>query len=82
MTQKELFTPREAVADLEERGVKTTEGTLAKWRSEGGGPKFHKVGNRVLYSAPSLQEYARERIGPEFSSTSEARAARDCQHTS
>ena len=31
--------------------------TLANWRHQGIGPKFTKVGARILYSVPDLIEY-------------------------
>ncbi len=35
--------------------------TLEKWRSEGNGPPFLKLGRRVLYSVADLEEWLRSR---------------------
>lgn len=35
----------------------TSVGTLKWWRSEGRGPKFYKLGNRVLYKPSEVQEW-------------------------
>ncbi len=35
--------------------------TLEKWRSEGTGPPFLKLGRRVLYSVADLEEWLRSR---------------------
>ncbi|MBM4723177.1 helix-turn-helix domain-containing protein [Rhodococcus hoagii] len=48
----ELLTPTEAAEIL-----RTTPGALAALRYRGGGPKFHKLGRRVLYSPDALTEY-------------------------
>ncbi len=33
--------------------------TLSKWRAKGCGPKFVKIGGRVLYESRALAEYLR-----------------------
>lgn len=54
MTEKEFLTPH----DLCKRwGGAITTGTLANWRSTRRGPKFVKVGGRVLYRLADVQEY-------------------------
>ena len=30
---------------------------LRKWRSQGGGPEFYRVGNRILYKIQGLNEW-------------------------
>jgi hypothetical protein len=45
--------------------------TLARWRCEGTGPKFCKVGRRVVYSVEDLAAWVASR---KFSSTSESAA--------
>lgn len=35
--------------------------TLANWRSSGEGPKFTKIGGRVLYPIQSVEEWERKR---------------------
>lgn len=43
--------------------LRVSRKTLERWRSVGGGPRFVKVGRRVYYRQPTLEEYltARER---------------------
>jgi len=43
--------------------------TLRKWRWEGKGPKFVKLGARVVYRLAEVEAYAEENL---FSSTTEA----------
>lgn len=42
---------------------------LAKLAVIGGGPSFHKAGRWPIYNKASLDQWARERLGPEFEST-------------
>ena len=43
--------------------------TLDRYRVSGGGPKYHKFGNRVRYARDDIEAWAAER---RFSSTSDA----------
>jgi hypothetical protein len=53
-----------------------SEKTLAKLASIGGGPEFHKAGDRVvLYTKEYLDAWALSKISGPLKSTSEARAA-------
>lgn len=43
-----------------------SEATLAPWRSRGRGPKYHKLGRRVVYFESDLAEYLDARaVDPE-----------------
>ena len=44
--------------------------TLERFRSEGKGPKYYKMGRRVLYASKDVEEYLQEH---QFGSTSEYR---------
>ena len=46
--------------------------TLRVWRVAGRGPKYAKIGNRILYDTRDLDEFLESR---KFSSTAEAREA-------
>ena len=35
--------------------------TLANWRAKGEGPKWSKVGGRVVYALPDVLDYERKR---------------------
>ena len=54
-------------------------GTLANWRSNGTGPKFLKIGGRVLYRRVDVEAYeAENHIAPDTAktTTTERRASR------
>ena len=58
---------------LSERGCPGTTTTLRKWRSEGGGPRFRKVGRYVRYTPEDLIEFVERKLSPRaFANTSEA----------
>lgn len=45
-------------AEMAERYAgKITVGTLANWRSQGVGPKFSKIGGRILYPLAAVEEW-------------------------
>lgn len=48
-----LATPEEVAAYLNDIPVKT----LAKWRSEGTGPRYTKVGRHVRYDWPDVRAW-------------------------
>lgn len=52
------ITPQQLVARWE--GM-IREKTLANWRSTGEGPRYTKIGGRVVYSEVAVEEYERER---------------------
>ena len=56
MTQTNL-TPEETAQRL-----RTTVGTLANWRVQGKGPKFIKVGRKVLYPVTKVLAYEVEQL--------------------
>jgi|HubBroStandDraft_4_1064222.scaffolds.fasta_scaffold3969236_2 Helix-turn-helix domain len=39
--------------------LRLSQSTLNKWRLTGGGPKYLKIGRRVLYSRDTLEAWAR-----------------------
>jgi hypothetical protein len=52
------LSPAELVAVLAKLKVPHTSGTLRNWRSSGrGGPKYHRVGNRVAYARQDIDEW-------------------------
>jgi len=57
MTSHELLLPAEA-AELLRRGSRT----LARWRAEGVGPRYSKVGSRILYPRRELEEWVARTI--------------------
>ena len=49
-----LLLPQEA-ADY----LRMKKQTLANWRSQGGGPEYTRVGNRIFYLLSKLREFIR-----------------------
>ena len=57
-------------------GVQAGPGTLNSYRCKGIGPKFEYRGKFAVYSAQALDEWVAERSTRQFTSASEANAAR------
>lgn len=54
-----LRTPSKEYLDTEDAAVFTSISAvqLAEWRSRGGGPRYIKMGRKVLYSVRDLREF-------------------------
>ena len=66
---------KEAAAHLRERFGFGSTATLAKLASIGGGPRFRKLGSRVvLYDPADLSEWALSKLGRPQTSTSDVQA--------
>jgi hypothetical protein len=63
-----------AVYLTEKHKMQTSPRTLAKLACIGGGPKFQKAGKWPIYSEKNLDEYAKSKLSPLVSSTSELAA--------
>jgi hypothetical protein len=73
----EQLLTREATAEaLTAVGFPTTPATLATKASRGGGPAFRKFGPRPLYRWADALGWARSKLGPVVTSTSELDTAR------
>ncbi len=60
-----FFDTHGAVAYLrEEHGVARTEPTLRRYRVQGLGPQFSKMGNSVIYSSDEIDEWVAARKTP------------------
>jgi hypothetical protein len=57
-------------------GIPMSPKTLAKLAVTGGGPHYRKAGRFPLYEVAALDEFARNKLSPSVSSTSELRALR------
>jgi hypothetical protein len=55
----------------EEHGLKRTPGTMAKYRSVGGGPRFYPGAGRPQYDPDDLDEWVLEQLGSPVTSTAE-----------
>jgi hypothetical protein len=74
----------EVASWLASRGLRVRPQTLINWRHVGGGPAFHRFGNRVVYAEKDLQTWLQRRLGEPMTSTSdqiepENVTARDCR---
>jgi hypothetical protein len=68
--------PKAASEYLRDRySIQHSTNYLAKLRSIGGGPRFHKAGNVPLYTIDDLDAYAERRITGPLNSTAELTAA-------
>lgn len=67
-----LLTRQQLAEALTERGFPTTTATLSTKASRGGGPPFQRFGRRVLHPWGLSLEWARSKLGPLVSTTSEA----------
>ena len=73
----EMLLPRGPLsAALKEAGFPISPSTLATKASRGGGPPFRKFGPRALYPWGKSLEWARAKLGPLVTSTSELEVAR------
>ncbi len=52
----------EAAEYLRERGLPVAKNTLQKWVTTGGGPEYRRFGNRAVYSAADLDQWAEEKL--------------------
>lgn len=57
----ELIPPSELASRYKGR---VTERTLANWRSTGQGPRFIKVGGRVMYPVDAVIAWEQKRMSP------------------
>jgi hypothetical protein len=48
----------EAAQYLAERGLRVSKNTLQKWATVGGGPLYRRFGNKAVYQANDLDEWA------------------------
>jgi hypothetical protein len=59
-------------------GIPMSPKTLAKLAVTGGGPPYRKAGKFPLYEITALDEFAKTKLSPLVSSTSELQATRRC----
>lgn len=78
----EFLRRADASTYLRERyGIRAAVGTLAKWASIGGGPRFHHDGRFPVYALDDLDSWAVERLGNALRSTSDVQeAVAPCDH--
>jgi hypothetical protein len=66
---------------LDKHGIKRSPATLAKQASQGGGPKYRRVGLRqVIYETPHLDEYAKSIVTAPAAHSKEHDALREVEN--
>jgi hypothetical protein len=76
MDTQNYLRPKAAAKFLQDEFGHGAERTLAKLRSLGGGPPFHKIGVRlVVYTRAELATWARSKISRSLTSTVEREVA-------
>ena len=71
-----LLTRVEAAQFLQQHGFPVAAKTLATMVSRGGGPAYRRFGQRALYRAEDLADWAESRCSPPRRSSAEADAER------
>ena len=66
-----FLTREKAASFLADRGLPVAKTTLGKLACIGGGPKFHKFGQRTLYKPNDLLAWAEARTSKPLNNTSE-----------
>lgn len=76
MHSVQLLRPRQAADFLQRQFGHGSVRTLAKLRCIGGGPRFHKIGTRlVAYTEPELTAWGTSKMSGPLTSTSDTRGA-------
>lgn len=63
-----------ASAHIQARGLRATPGTLAKWATVGGGPRFRKFGRDVVYDVADLDAWIDSKLSAPMASTTRGAA--------
>ncbi|CCG41812.1 helix-turn-helix transcriptional regulator [Magnetospirillum molischianum] len=73
----QTFLDRPGAADyIKAKGLPISAGTLRKYATVGGGPRFQKFGRRVVYNPSDLDAWVDGRLTGPLSSTSDPAAQR------
>lgn len=77
LMDQDWYTPAKLSAFLSDRGISLAVNTLAKWRSEGDGPAFIKLGGAVMYAHEDIERWLESRRkGGNIETKNTERAAR------
>jgi len=72
MTEQKFLTRRQAATYLTDTmGLPVAERTLSKLSTLGGGPKYRKFGNRVLYTPTDLTTWAQSKLSNVLNNSSQ-----------
>lgn len=64
------------------KALRTSYGVLAQWRHLGRGPRYVKIGSKILYTTEAIEEFLRdrERRATSDAVTTAARNRRESRH--
>lgn len=62
MSETRYLDRAESADYLTSRGLRVTKGTLQKWATVGGGPKYRRFGHRAVYLASDLDAWAERKL--------------------
>ena len=78
MTTDRAFLSRaEAAEYVRSHGLPLARGTLQKYATTGGGPRYHKFGQRCVYRREDLDAWMETKLGRPVTSSSNAEAIPD-----
>ena len=81
MTTPRAFLSRaEAAEYVRSQGLPLARGTLQKYATTGGGPRYHKFGQRCVYRREDLDAWMETKLGRPVTSSSNAEAISDSGH--
>ena len=81
MTTARAFLSRaEAAEYVQSHGLPLARGTLQKYATTGGGPRYHKFGQRCVYRREDLDAWMATKFGRPVTSSSDAEAIPDGGH--
>jgi len=82
MTTARAFLSRaEAAEYVQSHGLPLARGTLQKYATTGGGPRYHKFGQRCVYRREDLDVWMETKLGRPVTSSSNAEAFPDGGHS-
>ena len=67
MSDQTYLSQNEVSEYCKTKGLRLSPKTLEKKRSIGGGPKFYKFGNRVVYSIKDIDIWLKDQLGAPIS---------------
>jgi len=80
MTTARAFLSRaEAAEYVQSHGLPLARGTLQKYATTGGGPRFHKFGQRCVYRREDLDAWMATKLGRPVTTSSDGGAVADGQ---
>jgi hypothetical protein len=78
MTTARAFLSRAEAADyVQSHGLPLARGTLQKYATTGGGPRYHKFGQRCVYRREDLDAWMETKLGRPVTSSSNTEAIPD-----